>query len=49
MEFVNNRWREYYQDFSVDGIDPETQEVLTKVVLYNIIRRRFTIDKIKRG
>ena len=49
MEFVNQRWREYYQDFSVDGIDPETQEGLTKVVLYNIIRRRFTIDKIKRG
>ena len=31
------------------GMDAETLEGLTKVVLYNVVRRRITIDKIKRG
>ena len=48
-EFVEQTWRDYYEEFSVPGMDVETQEGLTKVVLYNIVRRRITIDKIKRG
>lgn len=48
-EFVEQTWRDYYEEFSVPGMDAETQEGLTKVVLYNIVRRRITIDKIKRG
>lgn len=31
------------------GIDEETLEALTKIILYNVIRRRITIDKIRRG
>ena len=48
-DFVEHAWKDYSEEFSVPGMDAETQEGLTKVVLYNIIRRRITIDKIKRG
>ena len=49
IDFVEQNWKNYYEEFSVPGMDEETQEGLTKIVLYNIVRRRFTIDKIKRG
>lgn len=47
--FIENTWENYKSEFSVDGIDEETLEALTKIVLYNVIRRRITIDKIKKG
>lgn len=48
-DFVEQSWKDYFDEFAADGIDAETQEGLTKVVLYSIVRRRITIDKIKRG
>lgn len=48
-DFVEQTWKNYYEEFTVPGMDAETQEGLTKVVLYNIVRRRITIDKIKQG
>lgn len=49
IHFVEEHWQDYSHNFETDGIDPETLEALTKVVVYNVIRRRFEIDKIKRG
>jgi len=49
LDFVENTWKDYYPEFDIDGIDAETQEGLTKVVLYNIVRRRISIDRIKQG
>ena len=49
QEFVNSMWETYKEEFSINGIDDETLEALTKIILYNIVRRRITIDKIKQG
>lgn len=49
QEFVNSLWIEYKSEFAVPGIDDETLEALTKTVLYNVVRRRIIIDKIKQG
>lgn len=48
-DFINNSWENYKSEFSSGCIDDNTLEVLTKVVLYNVIRRRITIDKVKQG
>ena len=49
LEFVNASWESYKSEFSVHGIDDETLEALTKTVLYNVVRRRIIINKIKQG
>lgn len=46
---INATWENYQEDFSVVGIEKETKEALTKIVLYNVIHRRITIDKVKQG
>lgn len=35
-------------EFKVDGIDEEIQEAITKIIIHNILKRRFTIDRIKK-
>ena len=49
QEFINSSWENYKSEFTSGGIDEETLEALTKIILYNVIRRRITIDKIRRG
>lgn len=49
ISFVEECWRNYLSEFECDGIDSETAEALSKVVVYNVIRRRYDIDKIKKG
>ena len=49
IEFVNQKWNDYVEEFNIPGIDEETQEVLTKIVLYNVVKRRLKINKIKKG
>ena len=46
-EFIESNWENYKENFSSDKIDGETLEALTKIVLYNVIRRRIAIDRIK--
>lgn len=46
-EFIESNWENYKEEFSSNKIDGETLEVLTKIVLYSVIRRRIAIDKIK--
>ena len=47
--FIDHFWENYKSEFSSDGIDDETLEALTKIVIYNVIRRRITIDKVRQG
>lgn len=47
-DYIETRWRDYVSEFSVDGIDVEIQEAITKIIIHNIIKRRFTIDRIKK-
>lgn len=49
INFVDESWRNYLSEFEGDGIDPATAEALSQVVVYNVIRRRYDIDKIKKG
>lgn len=48
-DFIEYSWEQYKSEFVSNKIDEETSEALTKIVLYNIIHRRNTIDKIKQG
>lgn len=48
-DFIDNSWENYKSEFSSGCIDDNTLEGLTKVVLYNVIRRRITINKVKQG
>ena len=48
-DFVKCTWKDYINEFSVDGIDPEIQEGLVKIILYSIVRRRISINNIKKG
>lgn len=47
QDFIDHSWENYKSEFSSGGIDEETLEALTKIVLYNVIRRRITIDKVR--
>lgn len=49
VNFVDECWCNYSAEFEGDGIDSDIVEALTKVVVYNVIRRRYDIDKIKKG
>lgn len=49
LEFVDCSWEDYKSEFAVSGIDSEALEALTKTVLYNVVRRRIIINKIKQG
>ena len=49
QNFIDHSWENYKSEFSSANIDDETLEALTKIILYNVIRRRITIDKVRRG
>ena len=38
----------YKTEFMAPGIDDETLEALTKIILYNVLRRRKLIESIRR-
>lgn len=42
-------WENYRDEFVNDNIDEEVLEALTKIVLYNVIRRRIIINNVKKG
>lgn len=49
LDFVMNKWRDYLTEFELNGIDEEIQRGLIQIILYNIVRNRITIGKIKKG
>lgn len=49
-EFIDNMWESYKSESFFGGIDnEELSEALIKIIIYNVIRRRFTIDKVKKA
>lgn len=48
IEFALNKWKDYSDDLNLNSIDQETQKGLIQIILYNIVRNRLTIDKVKR-
>ena len=49
LNFVEEYWEKYIDEFDGNGIDPEILEALSKTVVYNVIRKRYDINKIKEG
>ena len=49
LKFAESCWSNYIDEFNIDGIDDDVLEGLIKIIIYNIIRRRYSIDKIKKG
>jgi hypothetical protein len=42
-------WENYRDEFVNGNIEEEVLEALTKIVLYNVIRRRIIINNVKKG
>lgn len=49
QDFIDHSWENYKSEFSAYNIDSQTLEGLTKIILYNVIRRRIIIDNVKQG
>lgn len=47
QDFIACCWENYKSEFTSEDIDDETLEALIKIILYNIIRRRIAINKIR--
>lgn len=48
-EFVFSNWKNYLNELKIDSADEETQRGLIQIILYNIVKNRITIDKVKKG
>lgn len=49
IKFIDTHWEKYKDEFSMDNMNSELTENLTKIIMYNIIRRMWSIKKIKEG
>lgn len=49
FDFVKNKWAEYKTYFTLQNADEEIQEALIQVILFSIVRNRYSIDHIKGG
>lgn len=49
INFVDECWSNYLSEFEGVDIDDEVMEALIKIVVFNVLRRRRDIDKIKKG
>lgn len=47
QDFIVRSWENYKSEFISEDIDDETLEALIKIILYNVIRRRIAINKIR--
>lgn len=47
-EFINLKWIDYIEEFSVSSVSDELQVKLVRVVLYNIIRQKNLVSDIKK-
>jgi hypothetical protein len=47
--FIFNNWKDYESEFSLDNVEKEIKEKVIKLTLSNVIKKRYTIDKIKKG
>ena len=47
--FVKDRWNLYVDMFGIKNLDSYLQERLTEIIIYIILKNRFSIDKIKQG
>ena len=46
--FIKDKWQDYVSIFSLESLDTEVQEAVTKVILAKVIQQRYLIDDISR-
>ena len=44
--FIRDKWKEYIPVFSLESLDKEVQEAVTKVILAKVIQQRYLINNI---
>ncbi len=49
VDFAMTKWPDYVPELQLDNADEEIQRGLAQIVLYNIVRNRIVINKVKRG
>lgn len=49
INFVRSKWTDYKKDFFLQNEDEEIQEALIKIILFCIVKNRYSIDHIKGG
>ncbi|MCY7008599.1 hypothetical protein OCK72_08100 [Fusobacterium simiae] len=49
LDFVMTRWTDYKLEFKLEHADENVEEGLIQIILYNIIKNRIAIDRIKKG
>lgn len=49
INFVRSKWTDYKTDFFLQNEDEEIQEALIKIILFCIVKNRYSIDHIKGG
>lgn len=47
-DFIEKYWNDYVSEFCAEDLEEEIQEAITKIVMHNIIRRKYAIDRIKK-
>ena len=46
--FIKDKWRDYISVFSLESLDAEVQEAVTKIILAKVIQQRYLINNISR-
>ncbi len=49
IDFALSRWENYIDELTLKNADSEIQKGLIQIILYSIVRNRYTIDRIKKG
>ncbi len=49
VDFALSKWEDYISELTLENADEETQRGLIQIILYNIVRNRLMIDRIKKG
>ncbi len=49
VDFALTKWEDYVPELALKNADEETQKGLIQIILYNIVRNRLMIDRIKKG
>ncbi len=49
IDFALTKWEDYIPELALKNADEETQKGLIQIILYNIVRNRLMIDRIKKG
>lgn len=48
VDFVDNCWNTYLDEFSPDNANEEVQNTLIKIILFQLLRQRYLINEVKK-